>query len=461
MELRNKMVQVIEQAPNAFGRLGKGLAEGFKDLPQAAARGRLADTLESLKSEPDALKQIAALTRAGVSSADIAQYQPLIRNAAIRNKDEEASKRNTPNGQNPIVIQNQIPQAQTQGQPGQQGQNPQDNPNTITQASGQAAQRQLVIPPTTEQKDQRARQLMRENPELYEGPNAYANAYARAEEELELPGKIQAREIEAEDRRERQETLAGARFDTEVSNKLQKGSKNDLNQVLPAEALQRFKDRYEARVAKGESARDASKIESNNALELAKAENTLRNNIGTRPFFGKVGKELQDDIDTLRSTFSKFGEEELFKNEQKNYLDIGDHLASYNTWKPSKGLEFELAKLSPNDSPKQVAAKLSDKITDKDSIFTTGFLLNKRGFDDKAIVDELKQLKSKNIFKTDERQNRELTEYYPLNPRLGDSLWAAFAGPVGIAGESLFNYLTGQRKKVGTIQRIKQNLGKE
>jgi len=458
MELRNKMVQVIDQAPNAFGRLGKGLSEGFKDLPQAAARGRLADTLESLKSEPDSLKQISALTRAGASAAEIAQYQPLIRNSAIKNKDEEAAKSKQPNAQNPIVIQNQIPQVQGQGQ---QGQNPQDNPNTITQASGEAAQRQLITPPTPDQKDQRARQLMRENPELYEGANAYANAYARADEELELPGKLQAKEIEAEDRRERQEKEAGIRFDAEVKDKLQKGSKNDLNNVLPAEAVARFKNRFEKRVAKGESARDASRAESDNALELAKAENTLRNNIGTRPFFGKVGPELKADIDSLRATFEKFEEQELFKNEQKNYLDIGDHLASFNTWKPSKELESELAKLSSKESPKQIAAKLSDKISDKDSIFTTGFLLNKRGFDDKAVIDELKQLKTNNLFKTDERQNRELTEYYPLNPRLGDSLWAAITGPVGIAAESLFNYVTGQRKKVGTIQKIKQNLGKE
>jgi hypothetical protein len=72
-------------------------------------------------------------------------------------------------------------------------------------------------------------------------------------------------------------------------------------------------------------------------------------------------------------------------------------------------------------------------------------------------MNEIKDLASQDLIKLNPRQQREAAEYYALNPKqsFGDIMYEAFLGG------PIVNYLTGQKQKVGAIERLKRDFGKE
>lgn len=445
---------------NIFGRIGTSIGKGLAEtIPKEAERYRLSQGLRDIESEKGQqmtpLGRYAHLIQSGADPAQIAQLEPYIRNAAI------ASGQPGQGGQPPVGINQQGIGGQAQSkpalQPGQTTQSGQALPKEgITTAQGQQTARTPLVRATPNQIDPMARKLMAQEPELYSGPNGYDRAYKRAEDTLNAPLERQKAEIEAEGRRVAQEGNLQNKFDARYKAKVPEGS---LDPMIKDRAYK--KAEYE--MANGASEEQAVQKITDNLQQMGKNLVTLKNNIGGRGFFSKAPKELVNDVKKLRAPFAENNELEIFKDNQKLALDIGDHLSSDNTWPLTKEQEA-IIKSNKDKPPQEVAAKLAKTINDSTSLFTLGYHLGKNNMPDQDIINEIIDLGNNKLAKLDERQIREGAEYFSLGDgglNLGDYLWSAFAGPFGTPLRSVFNYVTGQKEKVGPVERLKQSFGKE
>lgn len=453
------MAQYIKQG-NIFGRIGTGLGKGLAEqIPKEIERNRLSSGLKELGENPSMppIERLSKLYESGATPEQVNQITPYLRNAEIiaqRNKG-------MPQGQ-PGQPQMQPGQPQP-GQPGQP-QRPQAQPwqpeqpkETLKTATAEQAARQPIPVVTEEARDARARQIMAEQPELYQGENAYPNALAKADAELNYAGKVQQEQIAAGERQRAQENSIQKKFIEKAAAKLPQG-------VVPNDTQQRFQKKAEFDILKnGTSEENATENQTDILKDISKKILTLRNNIGGRPMFGKAPEQLGKDVAKLRPVFEKNGELELFKDEQQAALDIGPHLASVQTWLPKPEQEKIIATLKKDTEPEKIAAILAPTIDDKTSLFTLGYMLDKAGHDSPAVINALSDFKENGLVKLDDRQDREAAEYYSINerPTLGDHLWMSFAGPVGIGLNTFFNYITGKKEKLGPVGRLKQALGKE
>ena len=467
-------IQVLpDDRGNSLTRFGRGFGEGLsQQLPKEVDRYRLASGLKNLQQNPQAnpIEQLSQLYQSGATPEQINQIVPYLKNAAITAKNKNNRRSPIENGNQGMNPQNGMPQPNSkmpnfmsgiQGQQNSSEAKVQPNQNLIP-AQGEQAGIQTILPPTPEQYDARTRELMQEEPELYQGENAYASAYARAKDELDYPMKAQSAMVAANAAQEELATKATVKLREKTEKKLQKSGNAELYSMIPGEAYNRAENRVKLAVQQGKSTDQATEQESNMLSEMGKKINTLRNNIASRPFFGKATDQTRKDVQKLKPFFEKNGELELFKDEQKGALDIGDHLASYETWRPNKTQEKVISSLSAEDSPQKMAAKLYDTIDDNTSLFSLGYLINKIGGDDQAVINELSNIDSGfSKKKLNDRQNRESTEYYTLTPQFGDLFYTATFGPLYIPAKALFNYVTGTKEKLGPVENIKRYFGKE
>lgn len=437
--------------PNIFGRIGTGFGQALSEnLPKEFERATLSQGLRNLEnSDQTPIQQMASIIQSGGSPDLLRQLEPYIRNSQIA----QGQKSIGPNRHEQGVTQTP---RQNQNMSGQQGQIGQDLAN-IKQAGPEATQREIIPPPSPQQIDARARELMVEDPQLYRGENAYANATQRATAELNYPRQLQQEDRDANQRRVAQENELRTRFDSKVKNYQVKNIPDELQQIAYKKAEQDI-------LANNKSLEKATEDQVGKLRSMSKNLITLQNSIGGRGFFGSGRGQLEKDIKKLREPFEKEGEQalELFKDRQKTSLDIGDHFASENTW-PINSKQSEIIKSSSKEDPKKIAAKLASTINEDSSLFTIGFNLGKSGVDDKAVIEELEDLGRSGIAKLTDRQKREAAEYYSLSDggsTLGDHLYGAF-GLVGLPFKAAFNYITGVKEKVGPVERFKQSLGKE
>jgi len=459
------MAQLIKQG-NIFGRIGTGFGKGLAEqLPKEIERNRLSSGLRDLEKEGSNLshiQQYAKLIESGATPEHINHILPFLRNASIakgpRGSQGNQQENIDQNG-NPINIPQQTGAPNQRNMKGPQGSqapiSETENPSTKRQAPEQAAKTTIVLP-TPQQIDSGARQLMRDDPELYQGENGYANAYNQAKDRLEYPAKQQQEEINAGERQNVLQTRFENDFKKNFDTKVPRG-------IIPNDVEQRAMKRAEYNLSNGLSTEKSIQQETDSMQKMGKNLVTLNNSIGGRGIFGR-GDELTKDIQKLRAPFAENNELELFKDQQKLALDIGDHFASENAW-PLKKDQISIIKSIPKDStPQEVAAQLSKTIDGTTSLFTLGSALAKANFDDLEIINAISELHENKIVKLEDFQQREASEYYPLNERLGlgDYLWSAFAGPVlSLPLQSAFNYVTGKKEKIGPVERFKRTLGKE
>ncbi len=459
------MVTIIDDpySGNVFGRIGKGLGQGLSEqLPKEIEKSRLSSALKNLQDNPDMppLERLRNLYKAGATESQISQIEPYIRNAAIRKRGQqrnEPSVQNLP-GQNQMIqgTQQQMPEQGTQGVTQTGMKQPPDNAQTLSTPGSEASARQPLYVPSPQDIENESFRLMELDPNLYD---SYEKANQQARVNLSYPAEVQAQNIAAGERQQLQQTRLENDFNKQVGEKLG-DPVTGLAKNIPGETLDRIKAKAEADVLRGKSEKNATRDAVSEALEMGKAANNIENNLGTRPFFGKAPKKLIDDLKSAKKPFEKSGELELFKNLQMLYSDIGDHLASFNTWIPNKKLEKDIVEANVKDSSAKIAATITKDITPDDSLFSVGYLLSKTDKDDAAIMNEIQRMQNEGVIDLNARQIRELSTYYPLKPGMGDLLWDSVIGLAGIGGLAL-EYITGNKKKVGRMQATKQLLGKE
>ena len=454
--------QVIQGTPSIAGRLGKGFAKGLEDtLPKEIERQRMSSGLSKLKEQAqsgaDPLDLLSkAYTTPGVTPEMAQSIQPYLQNAAIRQRGQTQGIQGRSQQQgNSLSDEGQF--TQSQGQPGRVaiGNDQPEylkqfavNTDTLsTQETAQAALKEIHIP-TPAEKDNRAIELMNQDPIRFQN---YDQAFARAESEANTFLAQQKENIERRTRELGIEKEVTEGLQQEVKRLTHKDPET-LNNTIPGEVYDKILKQTQQEVRRGKNPKQANAESARRILALDKSINTLRNNIGGRALFSANSDDLNRDIASLRKIFAENDALELFKDEQKNYLDQGDHLASNVAWPPTKPLENTIKEISAKDSPKTIAAKLSDKITDRDSLFSIGLELNKKGIDDAAVMKEIQQLSNDGLVKLDQRQDKEVADYYPTTYTLGDIFISAIRYPTGM-------FLT-RKEKVPFTEKVKHFAGK-
>lgn len=469
------MVQIIER--NDIGeRIGRSIGEGLSEsVPRQIKNRRLSQTIEDLeKQDLTPLQQLGQLYKSGFNEQQIAQIQPYLRNAAIAGKGQSPSQgkiTKAGNAQPQFAPQEQQepmtaqltrggqPQMTRGGQPQKATTSAAQGEPTISirEKRGEEAAQRPIRTASPDEIDNRARQLMNEHPELYQGENAYPHALARAEQELNFPALQQQQDIESLQRQ--------AGIEQGLKNKVKEKilDKGISLERLTPEVAQRFQKKADYLFKKeGLTEEQAAEKVTKDMKDLDKTMVTLANNIGTRPLFGEAPKELIKDLNNMRRQFEKHGELELFKDSIKHYQDIGDHLSSQIAY-PIQPNQEEIIRKNSKEDPSVIAAKLAETINDKTSLFSIGYLAGTQGVDDQALINELIELEKNGIFGFDNRQDRESQEYFSLHKEesLGDMLFESMFGLASPVIHSLSEYFGLKKGKVGSVERLKQKFGKE
>lgn len=463
------MVQIIsdEYGGNVFGRLGKGIGKGLSEqIPKEIERGRLSHALTSMKKNPDMdpIDRLRSLYGAGATPEQISQIEPYLKRAAIQKRGQGqrtgvASTQQAGGGATQVSNQPANAPVGQQMAPGGSSQNALPSQPTISNAGNEAAGRQAVYVPSPQDIENESFRLMELDPNLYD---TYEKAFNQANRNLSYPSEVQVQNIAANERQIEQQGRLDKDFSDQINAKLG-DTVSGLQKNLPGETIDRLRAKAEREVLLGKSEKNAVRDSVQEALELGKAANDIENNIGTRNFFGKASNKLISDIKSAKKPFEKADELELFKNLQKQYLDIGDHLASLNTWTPNAQLQKDIAGFTEKESPEKMAAIISRDLTNQDSLFSLGYLLYKSDLDDASVMNQIQKMSNEGTIELNARQQRELSDYYslhPTQPNLGDILWDSTVGLGGLSG-LVGEYITGTKRKVGRIQRLKQSLGKE
>jgi hypothetical protein len=318
--------QIIQGRGTALSRLGAGLGQGLAEqLPKEIARERLSSGIKNLKNNPqmDPIDRLDTLYRSGATPEQINQIEPYIRNAALianqnKNKPNQSSVQTNQNSQPQNANQVNAPQ----NQQNRSGVNNAPTPS-ITTPQGEEAVRTPIIQPSWEEIDTKARELMAQDPTLYQGENGYNTAVNNAKYTLEEPLRRQQAEQTANIGQRAQETDVRNRLLDKTTKKLQKDSKG-LFEVIPSQLYQRAEKRADLAVANGKTLEQATEDQSDFLKEAGEKIVTLRNNIGGRQFFSKASDQLKKDLNQLIPFFKKNGEQEILREEAKNALDIGD-----------------------------------------------------------------------------------------------------------------------------------------
>lgn len=457
------MIQILPQEGTLASRIGAGIGRGLADqVPKEIDRSRLASGLKNIMNNPNAspIEVLSNLhTIPGITPQMVEQYYPLINAELVKKRRQDGQQQGSeeqvqPKGQGQQGVsggQNVLrnpPQNQTQDQQKQK-----QNENRIGQQGSQQRSVKPVVRKSPEQVIQRQYQLQDEL-----GLDAQtALAQANKEADTEVANAQELRDVKQ--RENVAETNIQNKLDSRILSKTQMANKESLFKDLTGKTYQKLLKKAEMDVANGLTDTQAAEKYSDRAEDLVKATTSLKNNIGSRPFFGQAGKKLRDDIKKYKKPFEQNDALEDFQAIQRENLDIGDHLSGFSTWEPSKQLEASLNSVKSNDTPENIAKIISPHITDKDSLWSVGYLLNKLGVDDEATINEIMKLNNDGAIKLDSRQQREGGEYYPVHFGLGDALWAAFwdLNPT----VALTKYISGNREKVSGVEKIKRYFGKE
>ena len=478
-------IQVLPTGGSIAGRIGAGIGRGLSEsLPKEVERWRLSQGLQNLKNNPGQSQfdnLINLYSTPGVTPEMAQQLAPLLNQAAQKQSRQNGQNRqqgqsrtpiaaNQRNGQNAFQpgfanapqtrFEEQMRVGQPQQQQAQPGQ-PRREGQGITPGIPTAEAQQAAVSPVYRESPQEIRNRADELIDEHGYSDQQAQDIAQREADTNYANAVENQQLAT--RQNAAETNFTTKLDDKIQNKTHKTPKadsaNSLFKTVPGEVYERQKQRGQNLILSGKTDTQAADIVSEDLSNMDKAITAMGTQIGSRPLFGQASPQLKKDIKTFKKPFEDAGELETFKDQQVDKLDIGDHLASFQAWEPNKKIEKEIINTSVNDSPEQIAARIAPLITDKDSIFSIGYLLHKVGADDVKVIEKLQDMKNNRLLNTNDRQGREFAEYYPMEYGLGDILWSSMAEltPLG-AG---VRYLAGVRSKVPATEKIKRYFGKE
>jgi hypothetical protein len=393
-----------------FGqKLGAGLSE---QLPKEMERFRTRAAIESLANQPvetDPLKQFAKLAAVpGLTPEMMTQLAPLIRSRAI------LAQRNQQMGK-PQLQQGQRPQ----GQQGQLGAEP-----SRSTAMRPAAERQATrLIGTPEALEDRAYQLMSQQPLLY--PD-YDTALAKAQREV-ASQKTQISSVRSE-------------LGNSLGKKIQASGEATYSSVLGS-----FQDRLaemaEQDVLSGKmTEEEAGRKYSEMGKELALARNKLGEFSGVGLFTGPGRGAKKQSLGEISKIYSKFGLNEEFKDELISKLGVSEGAASFLAQSsPEKSAAMQAVKKASSPlqkikgvfSPEKIAGEIAKNLKPTDSLHGITFYADRKGLDAESLFSNLSKLYNDGKLQLTKAQQRELQSAPRFTPNLNDFYLFSFGG-VGI-----------------------------
>jgi hypothetical protein len=341
------MVTILPQKYDSLAQVGESLSQGINSGLQESMNGqierkRLASALKGFEPTGNFLQDATSFLERGGSPEQLQQFQGYLRQAALAKQASGNPQSGGINeGQtNPFRptsnAQSQLPNGRQSQPPIEQPRQNDKNTASLVNANAERAGLQTLLPPTVPEIQNIQNQLLGSGNIRYTGPNGEQVAWEDATKIANQPFNDQQRLNEQAGQQQAIQAQALAELDKEIANKTQKSGK-DLQNVITGEIQKDLQDELVNKIAKGMPKRQAIDEISEDALELNKHVNSLRNNIGARPIFGPGSERFYKDIESYRSKFSKYGDAglNLFDKEIQNYLDVGPHRSARRAFKYS------------------------------------------------------------------------------------------------------------------------------
>ncbi len=379
------MVQILNDSysGNVFGRLGKGIGQGLSEqLPKELERGRLSSGLAGLKQQAEG----------GASALDL------------------LTKAYTTPGLTPEMAQNILPYLQDAGL---QSQKPKQPNNQQPEANGQPKEHEdYRAIGTLEGMENRARELQRSNPLQY---STLDKARAAADTEY----------------KNQQSSIQNIRsqFDTSLARKIQAQGTETFKDVL-GDLQEDFINKAEKDVLTGKlSEKEAINKYTKQALDFAKTKTDL-----DALSFGGIfdRKDTFNNLDAIKQKYKQLGRLEDFNNEVISKFGFTRQNASSLTYPVSKELNGYLKGIKKEGvgptyrkggDLKGVVNRISDDISEDDSLFTIAKELEAKNYDPRQFMKEATDAWKQGTLRLNERQAGELSKSAIERPSLGDLLF--------------------------------------
>ncbi len=446
------MVQVVEQTPSIFGRIGKGFGQGLgEQIPKEVDRYRLSKGLEALGKNAGNLSPLEQYTQlASIPGAlehpelirsftELAKQQG-IRNAYKRNRADAPTREDIP--KTPEAIRNtnfanlsadQIQRSVVQGQTIPSNQTREQEAISNPPAANENPLNEKFIPPSpwNQARNESAineafdRGLATTFPEAQAYANSQREIYERAPEEYrkQLDYK-KGIDKEVDDL-----------FDKHLETRLQKKG-NETFADIPGDLQLKIKKKARNSVATGKmTPEQAAEYYSAKALDLAKSKSQALK-IANRDIWDRILPYKKDEalknLQHIAQNYSDMGADEDFynflttdaigENGRQDGLGLspgGAAIIQYPRTEKVKSLikNTKISNKNPSESTRSFAQELFKAITPNDSFLAIARQMKQQdaNFDEYAFFDYLRDNKDQygSIPRLDREVSNGVSDFFP------------------------------------------------
>lgn len=406
---------IIINDPNSgsiFGRLGNSLGQGIaqqapkiaEQIQEQARNKQLAKGIKSIGDKPgNQVENLSKLVGLPGGKEILPHAMPFLQN--LRKQQEfQRNQEELSNG-----VENS---ASVLGTPENTGEMP---------LGRNERGRDFLERATDEQINERARQLYRESPARFGDDPELARLEARAEDDRRIAGDVQFQE---------KQDRAAQKYDKASTTLLQKdnvGKFADIAGTLD----EKLRNKLRTDVAFGKNEDQAASKYSKEALGLAKAFRSLQD-MGAKSVFRSNPSDNRNNLSATRNVFKESNGLEEYSDLLEGTQGLTTHYARNLAFplednkELSKVINAEKGRpggrgVGSREKESKLAEAISKVIKPTDSLFTIGLKADRKGLDDRALIEYLRMIdEDQDILNA--RQKDELTKYRPVSPNLSD-LW--------------------------------------
>lgn len=420
------------QNANIFGRIGSGIGQGLAEtLPKEMERGRLSAGLKQLGEQKDQtpFQQFSALSSIpGVTPQMIHSGSELLKQQGISNELRNKATQEAQPKPNPF------PKSQ---EPSQNGLSP-----SLTSREGIEETLNNYIPATPEQIQQRAGQLLQQQPALYANDPNKALAAAQQEEQQKSSRNAALQQRRQNEQNVQDRGIASLRNQQKVLGA----------EAVPGNVYSKIEDKLiNALKPKDQGGEGLTEQEAGKkyGAELDKAARNYKElkGVGNASIIGRSPSENKRSLKSIREQFKE-------RNDLENYADtlVGENglsngKAYYLAYPPSeiKELNNELVKIPKigifaknkqgalttrgevsTERTYDIAPKIAKAMGKQGSPLAIAEELNSKGYDGEAWLNYVDQHRDE--LDLSELQGRQLEKSRNFFPTLNDNWLFLFSG---------------------------------
>jgi hypothetical protein len=418
------MVQIINDpySGNVGGRLGVGIGQGLSaQLPKDLERVRLSQGLKRIGETPSAnpIERASDLVGLPGGAELLPTLMPFLQQLQARQQFANEQKN------------------QTQGAPtSSTGTFPQDmnnlSPSTPVSPAlteddvgeiplGERTRGANFLQPATQQeKNQRAIRLLETQPARFQ----------TVEQALQQVENEEATRLAGDTAFQTRQDMTSKTFNDLLEKELQKAGQTTYADIS-GDLQRKFLNRALTEVAAGANPTQTANKYAKEALRLAQSTQTLRDT-GAAKWYSTLPSTNRSKLNTIRDHFKEVGALEDFANLAQETQNLSPHYARNLAYPLSDNKELNNLIAREKGRPggrgigsrqKEIilANEIAKNIKPTDSLFTIGLQLNRKGLDDMAVINALRESTDFRE-RLNARQVQELEKYKPVDRTAGD-IW--------------------------------------